>query len=293
MLPSELLKRIRRIQIRTSHMVSEALGGQYRSAFAGRGMEFEEVRPYQIGDDVRAIDWNVSARTGEPYIKLFREERELTVMLLVDMSASQRFGTRGQLKSELVAELAATIAFSAIRNNDKVGLMCFTDRVEKMVPVRKGSSHVLRIIRELLVNQSVGRGTSIGAALDELNRTHRKRAVVFIISDFLDAGFERSLRIARTRHDIIPVVVSDEFESTLPEAGLVEFLDLESGRVVVVDTSSKGVRRRFAEAAEQRVAARLDAFRRMKVDPIELRTDRPFTEPLTRYFRRREARRQR
>lgn len=293
MLPSELLKRIRRIQIRTSHMVSEALGGQYRSAFAGRGMEFEEVRPYQIGDDVRAIDWNVSARTGEPYIKLFREERELTVMLLVDMSASQRFGTRSQLKSELVAEIAATIAFSAIRNNDKVGLMCFTDHVEKTVPARKGSSHVLRIIRELLVNESRGRTTSIAAALDELNRTQRKRAVVFIISDFLDSGFERPFRIARARHDIIPVVVADELETQLPAAGLIEFLDLETNRVVVVDTSSRSVRRRYAEAAGQRVAARLDAFRRLKADPLELRTGQSLTEPLTRYFRRREARRQR
>src|SRR5262245_46515898 len=190
MLAKDLLKKIRRIEIRTAHIVNEALAGQYHSAFKGRGMEFEEVRPYQVGDDVRTIDWNVSARFGSPFVKLFKEERELTVMLVVDMSASQDFGTRGQLKRELIAELCATLAFSAIKNNDKVGLTCFTDRVEKFVTPRKGSRHVLRVVRELLAFQPKARGTNISAALDHLNQVLRRRSVVFLVSDFHDDGYE-------------------------------------------------------------------------------------------------------
>ena len=205
MIPKDLLKKIRRIEMRTSHLVNDALAGQYHSAFKGRGMEFQEVRHYQVGDDVRTIDWNVSARYGEPYVKLFREERELTVMLLVDMSRSQQFGTNDQLKRELVAELCATLAFSAIKNNDKVGLMCFADEVEKVVPARKGTSHVLRVVRELLTFQPAGTGTNIAAALEHFNRVSRRRAVVFLVSDFQDSGYENALRIARRRNDMILV----------------------------------------------------------------------------------------
>jgi uncharacterized protein (DUF58 family) len=290
MLPKELLKRVRRIEIRTSHMVNDVLAGQYHSAFKGRGMEFEEVRPYQIGDDVRTIDWNVSARYGHPFVKMFREERELTVVLLVDVSASNLFGTAGQLKRDLVAEVCATLAFSAIKNNDKVGLICFTDAVEKVVPARKGARHVLRVIRELLVHQPVGQGTNLAAALDYLNGITRRKAVVFIISDFQTSGYEDRLRIVRRRHDVIPIVVSDPREMTLPPVGLIELRDVETGRMVMVDTSSRRFRAEFEARAQQRVDERNRTLRRMKINAIHVQTGQSFVEPLTRYFRARERR---
>ncbi len=288
MLPADILRTIRRIEIRTSRIVSEALGGQFRSAFKGRGMEFEEVRPYQIGDDIRTIDWNVSARIGDPHVKLFREERELTVLLVVDVSGSLDFGTRGQRKRELVTEVAATLAFSAIRSNDKAGLLCFSDRIERTVPARKGSRHVLRIIREILSIRPEGRGTDIAAAIDEIGRVQKRRAVVFVLSDFLDsAPWERALRLASRRHDVIPIVVDDERERELPKVGFVPIRDLETGRVAVLDTLSPSVRRRYAEAALRRRVARTEAFRRMRLEPIELTTGEDFAEPLHRYFSRR------
>ncbi len=287
----ELIRRVRRIQIRTSRIVSEALAGQYHSAFKGRGMEFEEVRPYAIGDDVRTIDWNVSARMGSPHVKLFREERELTVMLAVDLSGSLGFGTAAQLKRELVAEVAATVAFSAIRNNDKVGLMAFTDRIERFVPARKGPRHVLRIVRELLGFKPEGRGTRLGEAIRELDRIQRRRSVLFVISDFQDEGWETALVLARQRHDLIPVVVSDRRERALPKVGLVEFVDPETGERVVVDSSSRGVRARYAAAAMEALERRRMAFARAKSSPIELETGDDCGRPLMDYFRRREARR--
>jgi uncharacterized protein (DUF58 family) len=293
MLSTELLKKVRRIEIRTSHLVSEALGGQFRSAFKGRGMEFEEVRPYQIGDDVRSIDWNVSARTGEPFVKLFREERELTVLLAVDLSGSLSFGTAAQFKRELVAEVAATLAFSAIRSNDKAGLLLFTDRIERFVPPRKGPRHVLRIIREILSMRPAGRGTDLAGALDEVRRVQKRKAVVFVLSDFLGENFERSLRLASARHDLIPIRVSDRREEELPDVGFVELEDLETGRRHWVDTASRAVRERFRELAIERNEASRRAFRRMRVQPIELSTGHDFVEPLASYFRRREARRAR
>jgi len=290
MIPKELLKKIRRIEIRTSHLVNDALAGQYHSAFKGRGMEFEEVRPYQIGDDIRSIDWNVTARYGEPFIKVFREERELTVLLVVDLSRSQEFGSNRQLKRELVAELGATLAFSAIKNNDKVGLVCFTDRVEKFVPPRKGSGHVLRVIRELLAFQPAGRGTDIEAALEHVNRILRRRAVLFLISDFQDGGYEGALRIAKRRHDVILVRVSDRRERALPKAGLVELIDNETGQRLFVDTAS----RRWREAYEAARAAAVDrharVLRQLKLDCIDVRTGEPFVDPLVKFFRTREAR---
>jgi uncharacterized protein (DUF58 family) len=291
MIPKELLRKIRRIEIRTSHLVNDALAGQYHSAFKGRGMEFEEVRQYQVGDDVRTIDWNVSARYGEPFVKVFREERELTVLLLVDLSRSQAFGSNHQLKRELVAEIGATLAFSAIKNNDKIGLICFTDRVEQFVPPRKGVGHVLRVIRELLAFQPRGRGTSIAAALDHLNRIMRRRAVVFVISDFQDRGFERALRVARRRHDVILVSVTDRRERELPPAGLVEFVDGESGRRVLVDTSSRRWRERYQRITQAAIEARNRRLRQLRLDLIEVRTGESFVEPLVQFFRRREARR--
>lgn len=293
MLAKDLIKRIRHIQIRTSHLVSDALAGQYHSAFKGRGMEFEEVRPYQVGDEIRTIDWNVSARVGEPHVKLFREERELTVMLAVDLSGSQSFGTQQQLKRELLAEIAATLAFSAIRNNDKVGLICFTDRVEKFVPPRKGPKHVLRIVRELLALKPEGRGTAVGPAIEELDRVLRKRGVVFVLSDFMDDGYERALRTASRRHDVIPVLVSDRREEELPNVGLVEFTDAETGRRTVIDTGRRRVRDRFASQAGNRRRELASMFRRMRMDPIEVRTGESFVDPLTAYFRRRGKRRSR
>jgi len=291
MIPKELLKKIRRIEIRTSHMVNDVLAGQYHSAFKGRGMEFEEVRPYQIGDDVRTIDWNVSARYGEPYVKVFREERELTVLLLVDMSASHAFGTREQLKRDLVAEVCATLAFSAIRNNDKVGLICFTDRVEKVVPARKGAMHVLRVIREVLYHKAAGRRTDLAVALEHLNKAVKRRTVVFVVSDFQSAGYDGAMRIARRRHDVIPIVVTDTCELDMPDVGLIELVDNETGEAVLVDTSSGRLRSAYAARARHGADERDDRLRRMDIDGIHVRTGESFVEPLTRFFRARKARR--
>jgi uncharacterized protein (DUF58 family) len=291
MIPAEILKKVRRIQIVTTAMVQDLFAGQYHSAFKGRGIEFEEVREYQPGDDVRTIDWNVTARTGRPFVKNYREERELTVVLLVDVSASQDFGTRQQLKSELVAELGATLAFSAIQNNDKVGLILFTDRIERFVPARKGLRHALRVVRELLYHEPVGRGTDVAGALEYLSRVLRRRAVVFLVSDFQTPDFGRPLRIVRRRHDLIPVVVRDERERTLPNVGFVELLDPETGAQVLVDTSSRALRRSFGALAEQRHAALLAELRKLRIDAVEVRTGESFVAPLAGFFRRREARR--
>ncbi|HOW73817.1 MAG TPA: DUF58 domain-containing protein, partial [Phycisphaerae bacterium] len=274
-----------------SHMVNDVLAGQYHSAFKGRGMEFEEVRDYQYGDDVRTIDWNVSARYGRPFVKVFREERELTVLLLVDMSASHGFGTREQLKRDLVAEIGATLAFSAIRNNDKIGLMCFTDEVEKTVPARKGARHVLRVVRELLYHRPRRSGTDLGAALEHLNRTVKRRAVVFVVSDFQTGSYEDAMRVARRRHDVIPIVISDPWEQKMEDIGLVQWTDAETGQVVLVDTSSRRVRRQYEEDICRMTEERDALLRRMKIDAIEARTGEPFVEPLTRFFRKRETRR--
>ena len=290
MLPKELLKKIRRIEIRSSHLVNDALAGRYHSAFKGRGMEFEEVRPYQVGDDIRNIDWNVTARYGEPFIKVFREERELTVLLVVDLSRSHEFGSRDQFKRELVAELGATLAFSAIKNNDKIGLVCFTDRVEKFVPPRKGSGHVLRVIRELLAFQPKGRGTNIAAALDHVNRIQRRRSVLFLISDFQDVGYERSIRIAKRRHDVIAVFVLDRREQSLPKAGLIELADNETGRRIIVDTSNARWRKTYKQLVDRELEARDRRFRELNLDCIRVHTGESFVEPLIRFFRTREAR---
>ena len=288
---SELIRKVRRIQIHTSRVTSEALAGTYHSAFRGRGVEFEEVRPYVVGDDVRTIDWNVSARAGAPHVKQFREERELCVMLAVDLSGSLDFGTRSQFKREMVAEMAATIAFSAIRNGDKVGLLAFTDRVERFMPPRKGTRHVLRIVRELLALRPQGTGTRIGEAIDEVTRIVRKRSVLFVVSDFMDTGWERSMSVARGRHDVIPVVVRDAAEDSLPAVGLLELEDPETGQTLVVDTTDRGVRARFAAAAAEDRAALQQAFRRMRMDAVEVQTGGDFVKPLAEVFRRREARR--
>jgi len=290
MLAKELLKKIRRIHIRTSHMASDVFAGHYHSTFKGQGMEFEEVREYQPGDDIRTIDWNVTARHGKAFVKRFREERELTVMLLVDVSGSHGFGTAGQLKRDLTAEVGATLAFSAIKNNDKVGLIGFSDRIEKYVKPDKGLRHVLRVIRELLTMQATGRGTDVAGALDYLNRVTTRRSVVFVISDFQAAAYERQMRIAKRRHDLIPIVIADPREIELPNVRFVEFVDNESGEIVTVDTSSAEFREAFYRDALTSAERRRQVFRRMRADAIELLTGQSFVEPLTMFFRAREAR---
>ncbi len=291
MIPAAILKKVRRIQILTSALVNDVFAGQYHSAFKGLGMEFQEVREYQPGDDVRAIDWNVMARTGRPFVKRFREERELTAMLLVDVSASQDFGTRGQLKRELVAELGATLAFSAIQNNDKVGLLLFTDRVERFVPASKGARHVLRVVRELLYHKPAGRRTDVGVALDYLDRVLSRRAVVFLISDFQSPDFTRSLRTMRRRHDLIPIVVGDIRERSLPPVRYVELLDPETGEQLLVDTSTRAFRDRFARLVGERRSELVSQFRRLGIDTIDVSTGESFVEPLRRFFRKRGSKR--
>ncbi|MCH2153326.1 MAG: DUF58 domain-containing protein [Phycisphaerales bacterium] len=293
MIPKELLRRIRRIEITTSRVVDELLAGQYHSAFKGMGMEFEEVREYQIGDDVRRIDWNVSARAGRPHVKNFREERELTVMLVVDMSGSQRFGSGDQMKRDLVAEVCATLAFSAIKNNDNVGLICFTDHVEKFVPPRKGPRHVLRVIRELLAFEPSGTGTDIDAALEYLTRIQKRKCVAFLVSDFEDDGWHRAAQVARRRHDLIAVDIHDPRERELPDVGLVELEDNETGELVLVDTGSARVRREVAAMTARKAEDRHQWMRSNRIDQLALDTDQPFVETLSQFFKSREARRDR
>lgn len=288
MIPKEVFQKIRQIQIRSSHKVDELLAGSWNSAFKGRGIEFEEVRPYQVGDDVRAIDWNVTARNNQPFIKLFREEREMAVQLLVDLSRSLDFGTTTQTKRELVAELGATLAMSAVRNNDKVGLTLFTDEVEKAIPPRKGTRHVLRLIRELLYCQPVGNGTSIQSAIEHLNRTCKRRSVVFLVSDFFDSGFESALKVAKRKHDIVPITVNDEREKELPNVGLIRLRDNETGELVMVDTASRRNQKRYQEIFEQRMLDRVSMFRRLQMEPIQLTTGVDIVDPLRKYFHARE-----
>ncbi len=284
MLPKEVIRKIRRIQITTSRLVNESLAGEYHSVFKGRGMEFDEVREYQHGDDVRTIDWNVTSRTGHPYVKRYVEERELTVMLLIDASASGLFGSSGKVKSEVAAEISALLAFSAIKNNDRVGAMLFTDRIEKFIPARRGSTHVLRVIREVLYHKPEGRGTRIQKALEHLNLVVRKRAVVFLISDLLDQGFEQPLKVANRRHDVVILQIVDPREQELPDVGIVELRDAETGEIVEVDTSIRQVRDAYAAnwARDRERLTRL--FRSQRMDHVLIDVARPYDVPLVRFF---------
>ncbi|HIO20531.1 MAG TPA: DUF58 domain-containing protein, partial [Phycisphaerales bacterium] len=277
MIPQDLLKKVRRIELRTARLVDDVLAGGYHSAFKGRGMEFEEVRQYQVGDDVRTIDWNVSARYGEPFVKLYREERELTVILLVDVSGSQHFGTHEQFKDELVAEICATLSISAIRNNDKVGLICFSDRIETYIPPRKGSKHVLRVIRELLAIKPEGKGTDIGSAIEFLNKVQKKRSIVFLVSDMQNRNWQKQLQIANRRHDVVAVSTNDISEAQLPIVGLMRIENPETGELHLLDTSSKRVRRAWVQLANEREIAIEQTLRRSKVDQIKVKTGEPFT----------------
>ena len=290
MLTREQLATVRKIQIRTSHLVTDLFAGQYHSVFKGRGIEFAEVRLYQPGDEVRTIDWNVTARTGMPHVKRYAEERELTVMLVVDASASTRFGSVRQTKAALAAELGALLAFSAITNNDKVGLVIFSDRIEKAVPPRKGTRHVLRVIREILTLQPAGRGTDVAAALEHVRRVTRRRAVMFVISDFLDPNCRMALRLAARRHDVIAVVLDDPREATLPDVGLIELEEAETGTRYVLDTGRARVREAFAARSAAARTARDRMLRACGVDAIGIATDRPYTEALLRFFHMRERR---
>ena len=290
MIPKEILKKVRRIEISTRGLVNELFSGKYHSVFKGRGMDFSEVREYQIGDDIRSIDWNVMARTGHPFVKVFREERELTVMLLVDASGSGDFGSLNRAKGEIAVEICALLAFSAIKNNDKVGLIIFTDQVEKFIPPRKGRKHALRVLRELLYFRPRHKGTDIGAVLEYLSRVQRRRSVTFLVSDFLDEDFDKQLRVAGRRHDMIIVRIGDPREEELPRVGLLELEDAESGEHVVVNTSDPRIRTLFRENVLQRQAALNQLLKQIGIDRIDIRTDRDYVEPLIRFFQQRARR---
>jgi uncharacterized protein (DUF58 family) len=290
MLPREILRQVRRLQLRARRAVEDLLGGEYHSVFKGTGIAFEEVRAYQPGDDVRAIDWNVTARMGQPFIKRYIEERERTLVLAVDCSGSQEFGTSVQAKREVAAELAAVLAFSAIRNNDRVGLIQFSDRIEHALPPRKGTRHVLRLIRDVLFYQPRHKGTSLCTGLDHLNRLVRRRAIVFLFSDFLDRDFDRAFQRTARRHDLIAVRVSDPGEADLPTVGLVELEDAETGRRVLIDTTSAPVRSAFEAAALERADSLRRLTRSAGSDLIEVSTDGLHLDALVRFFRLRERR---
>ena len=291
MLDNDLIKKIRQIQIFTSHAVNAGFAGQYESVFKGRGMQFEEVREYSPGDDVRDIDWNVTAREGKPYIKKFREEREMTVVLAVDLSGSGDFGTLGNFKNELAAEFCAVLAFAAIRNNDKVGLLIFTDQIELYIPPKKGTSHVLRMIRELLSFKAQRKHTDIAQALDYVAKVTKKKAIVFLVSDFLASGFDSQLSIINRKHDLIAVHVCDRGEKEIPSAGIIEIRDCESGEVMMIDSSSKKMRRRYKEMMAERIDSLNENFRSKKVDCISLQTGKPYINDLVRFFHKRHSRR--
>ncbi len=288
MIPRQIIQKIRQIEIRTKHLVNDVFSGEYHSVFKGRGMEFAEVREYEPGDEIRSIDWNVTARLGRPYIKRYTEERELTVILMADVSASGHFGTANQMKSEITAEVCALLAYAAIQNNDRVGLLMFTDQIEKFIPPKKGRTHILRVIREVLYTRPEHRGTDIAQALDYLNRLLTRRCIVFIISDFLASDYVKPLRVASKRHDVVAVTVTDPRELDLPGVGLIELEDAETGEEVLVDTRDAEWRRHYAEYNTTIRNDRDQRFRVTGVDAIHIRTDRPYIDPLLQFFKLRE-----
>jgi len=290
MLPADILKKIRHIEIRTGRLVNEVFAGQYESVFKGRGMEFSEVREYQPGDDVRTIDWNVTARFGHPFVKKFVEERELTVLLLVDKSASGSFGTKERMKSEIAAEVCAVLAFSAMKNNDRVGLIVFTDAVEKYIPPKKGRTHALQIIREALYHKPQRRQTNTAKALEYLNEVAKKKCIIFLISDFLDGGYDKLLRITNKRHDVIAIEIEDPREKEMPPAGLIELQDAETGAVMLVNTDDPELRNSFKEKYALRTNARHHLFSSMGLDYVTLGTVSSYVEPLIAFFRKRAKR---
>ncbi len=290
MIPAEVLKKIRRIQIKTTHLVSDVFAGQYESVFKGKGMEFDEVRQYYPGDDVRSIDWNVTARTGLPHIKKFVEERQLTIMFLLDASVSCQFGTVNRLKSELAAEICAVLAFSAIKNNDRVGLIIFTDKIEKFVPPKKGLRHVLRVIREALYFKPASTGTDIPRALEYLSSVTTRRAVTFLISDFIEEDFKKPASIANKRHDLIAVYVEDPRELFFPKVGIVSLSDAETGQYYQIDTRDDLFLKDYHDKAARHKAGIRKALASINVDCINVSTDKPYTKELLAFFRNRGKR---
>ena len=290
MLTKELLKQVRQIEIKTRGIVNEIFSGEYHSVFKGRGMEFSEVRDYQIGDDIRSIDWNVSARFGHPYVKVFEEERELTVMLLVDLSGSLVFGSIDKTKQQIAAELTAVLAFSALKNNDKVGLILFTDEIEKFVPPRKGKSHVLRIIREILSFEPQGNRTDIKGALEYFNLSVKKKSIVFLISDFIDDGYEKIIKIVSKKHDLINIHLEDPREREIIKAGLIKFRDAETHEIRYLDTSNKTVQEHFKIRLFERENLQNELFKKSRVDTIKINTASSYVRPLIDFFKLREKR---
>ncbi|MGD2218570.1 MAG: DUF58 domain-containing protein [Gemmatimonadales bacterium] len=286
--PREILRQVKLIELRTRGLVNTLFSGEYQSVFKGQGMEFAEVREYAPGDDFRTIDWNVSARMGHPFVKKYTEERELTVLFAVDLSGSAQFGTRGRFKAEVAAEIAAVIAMAAIKNNDRVGLLLFTDRVEKFVPPKKGRRHALRLIRDLLAFEPSGRGTSLSTALDYVGRILRHRAIVFLISDFLDSDFEKPLKVISRRHDVVAITVWDPRERQLPDVGFLELFDAESDHYVVLDSGNRFVREQFEYLATEEETRLSRLLRRLSIDQIQIQTDRSYVPPLIAFFRARE-----
>ena len=287
----EILTKIQRIEIFTNRLVNTVFAGEYESVFKGQGITFDEVREYQVGDEIRTIDWNVTARMGQAYIKQYVEERELVMMLVVDMSASTSFGSIAETKAEIAAEIAALLAFSAIKNNDKVGLICFTDTVEHFVAPRKGKRHVLRVVRDILHFQPKQSGTNIETALAFVDRVLKPHSVVFLISDFKDTGYEKQLRLSSKRHSLTAITLQDRREVELPDVGLIELEDAESGETVVVDTRSEEARHLYRELNQRADAERRQVFRANQVDSIHIRTDEAYVKPIIQFFRQRASRR--
>jgi len=290
LLTKDILKQVRQIEIKTRGLVNEVFSGEYHSVFKGRGMEFSEVREYQFGDDIRNIDWNVTARYGHPFVKIFEEERELTVMLLVDMSGSLHFGSFEKTKQRIAAELSAILAFSALKNNDKVGLILFTDQIEKFVSPRKGRSHVLRIIREVLSFQPEGNKTDLKGALEYFNHTIKKKSITFLISDFIDEGYEKIIKIIGKKHDFVSIILQDPREREIPKAGLIKIQDSETGSIRYLDSSSKIVQEYFNQKIKSNDEKIKDLFMRSRIDSIKIDTSKSYIKPLVDFFKVREKR---
>jgi len=285
MLPKEILENVRRLEIGTKGLVNEIFSGEYHTVFKGRGMEFSEVREYVPGDDIRLIDWNVSARTGSPFVKVFSEERELSMMLVVDMSRSGTFGTSYRMKDEVAIEICALLAFSAMKNNDKVGLLIFTDKVEKFIPPRKGRQHVLRVLREIVYHEPENTSTNMKSAFEYLLRVIRRNSVVFVLSDFMDDGYQKSLRVLSSKHDVIAIKVTDKLEMQLPDAGLISLVDAETGENVVVDTSDEKIRNSYSAMRRAQQEGLEKMFKKINLDHITIKTGESYVEPLYKFFR--------
>jgi uncharacterized protein (DUF58 family) len=290
MLTKEVISKIHRIEITTKHLVQDLFSGEYHSVFKGQGIEFTEVREYQPGDDIRTIDWNVTARYGYPFVKKFREERELLVMILVDLSASQKFGTAERFKDEIAAELSAVLAYAAIQNNDKVGLLIFTDQIEKVIPPKKGRYHVLRLIREVLYFQPSGRGTNLSLALEYTGRMLHRRSIIFLISDFLTSGYEKALKTLSRKHDIIALRIKDPREEQLPPSGFLELEDAETGQQFLIDSSDKTLQRQFGLIRYKQREDWENLLKQINLDRIEIATNSSYVEPLVQFFRKRAKR---